>query len=1011
VRYGLLGLLEIVEGDETVSVGRGKESALLAILLLHANTPVSTDRLIRDLWGDTPPENAAKNVQQYVSRLRRAIGSGRLVTTPAGYTLEVATGELDTERFEHLAADGRAALDAGDAASAERLLTSALALWRGPALADFGYDEFAQEAIRRFEGERRRAVADRIDARLALGHDEVLVPEIQQLIVEDPLWERPRGQLMLALYRGGRQSEALDAYRATRTMLDEELGLEPSPELQELERSILNQDPALAGRRRGPRGTRRRRLAVIAALGTLVAIAAVTAGVLALGGGSAHAVGNNEVAAIDSTGGAPISYTTVGTTPGDVAIGAGGIWVLNADDRTISHLDPKTRKVVQTFAVSGQPTELAAGDGAVWVGSNSVTSGSRVIESDAATTDVSRVDPASNQVTNTAHLFGPSATLPGTTMGVTPLAVGGGGVWAVDPDGSISRLDPATGTRVARVPTNATAVAVGDAGVWIVEAAGDTPEVAHIDTRTNRVDRTFPIQTSALVGIAVGAGSVWATDPSEGVVWRIDPGPKPVERTIPVGVGVTQIAFGDGAVWAANLASATVSRIDPRTGAVTSTKGVAGTPQGLAVGHGAAWVSLAGGTLSSELPGQDCTPVESGGQKPDLLIASDLPLQGPAVAATLAASVRFVLRSHRFRAGRYVVGYQSCDDSTARSRGSDFFKCAANARDYASAGKLVAVIGPYDSSCGAIEIPITNRGLSGALPVVSPSNTYPGFTRPDPGGPAGEPEIYYPAGIHSYLRLTPPDDVQGAGQAVLAHQLGLRRIFVLSDGEEYGDSLARGFRAAATRLGVHIAGSATWVPGARDEAGIVAAVARARADGVLVGGYNYGSGSLIRALRSRFGDGLALMVGDGFLNIPDTLRVDGPASKEMYVSLPSVVPASLTPAGRRLLASFRASDPSHTLFSGTVLPEMIAAAEVVVDAIGRSDGTRSSVLNELRATRASDSVLGPFHFDAAGDITPAPIVILRVTGGRGARGLAPEFRGAVVDRTVRVPVGLLGRNG
>jgi DNA-binding SARP family transcriptional activator/ABC-type branched-subunit amino acid transport system substrate-binding protein len=1007
VNYGLLGLLEIVEGGETVSVGRGKESALLAILLLHANTPVSTDRLVADLWGERPPENAVKNVQQYVSRLRRVLGADRLATTPGGYSLRVEPDELDCDRFEHLAAEGRTALESGDVGAADRLLTSALDLWRGPALADFAYDEFAQESARRLEGERRATVADRVDARLALGRDDSLVAELHQLIDEDPLWERPRGQLMLALYRSGHQSEALDAYRDTRAMLDRELGLDPSPELQELERSILNQDPELGGHRRRPTGARKSHRALIAVAGALLAIAAVTAGVVAFGGSTTHAVGNNQVAALDSSGTAPASYTTVGTTPGSIAVGAGGVWVLNADDRTITHLDPKTRRVVKTFAVSGQPTDLTAGEGAVWVGNSTNTGG--VIESRAATTEVSRVDPVSNQITGTAQLPGAAGQLPplAETTGVTELATGARGVWAIAPDGSIARLDPATGARRARVPVRASAVAAGDAGVWFVTFVHGTPAIGRVDTRTNTADRVIPVQTNNLVGIAVGAGSVWATDPAEGVVWKIVPGPKPVERTIPVGFGATQIAYGDGAVWVGNLASATLSRIDPRTDAVTTTKTVAGTPQGLAVGDGAAWVSLAGGSRAGDLPAQDCAPVESGGQKPDLLIASDLPLQGPSVAATLAASVRFVLRAHGYRAGKYVVGYQSCDDSTARSRGSDFFKCAANARDWSSAEKLVAVVGPYDSSCAQIEIPIANRSPSGALALVSPANTYPGFTRRDPDGLAGEPGIYYPTGTRNYLRLAPPDDVQGAGQAVLAKQLGLRRVFVLSGGDEYSNALSRGFRAAAGKLGVGVAGSAAWTPGAPADPQVLASIARAHADGVLVAGFNYGSGNLIRALRSRFGKRLVLIGGDGFLTVPDTLQADGAAAKGMYISLPSTVTTSLTPDGRRVMAAFGAAEHSAVQPSGTLLPETIEAAEIVLAAIGRSDGTRASVLAQLRATHAANGLFGPFHFDAGGDLTPAPIVILRVTGGRGAGDLAADFQGAVVDRTVRVPLALL----
>ena len=291
-----------------------------------------------------------------------------------------------------------------------------------------------------------------------------------------------------------------------------------------------------------------------------------------------------------------------------------------------------------------------------------------------------------------------------------------------------------------------------------------------------------------------------------------------MERTISLGFGVTQVAFRDGVVWAANIANGTVSRIDPRTDKVTTTRQLAGTPQGLAVGGGSVWASVAGGTGKGALPVADCSPVESAVANPDVLVVSDLPLQGPSLAPTLAAAVRFVLRSHGFRAGRYTVGYQSCDDSTARTQSSDFFKCASNARDFGAARKLVAVIGPYDSSCAQVEIPVTNRAASGAVAIVSPANTSPSLTRVDPNGPAGEPGILYPTGVRNYFRLASPDDLQGAGEAVLAGQLGLRRVYVLSDGGTYGSALSRGFRAAARHLGLTVVGSAVWNPRARSYA-------------------------------------------------------------------------------------------------------------------------------------------------------------------------------------------------
>ena len=687
--------------------------------------------------------------------------------------------------------------------------------------------------------------------------------------------------------------------------------------------------------------------------------------------------------------------------------GDGGVWVLNTDDRTITHIDPATRRVLKTFATSGAPSDLAAGGGALWVGS--AVAGRGLIESGAQTVTVSRVDPASTSVTKTVRLPGSSAAdWPAQTFGVSAIAVARRAVWALDPDGSISRIEPATGSSVALVAAaRAKAIAAGDAGVWFVTSVRGEPAVARVDPRTNRVGQTIPVETSSLVGIAVGAGSIWATDPYGGVLWRITAGSKPMERTISLGFGVTQVAFGDGVVWAANIANGTVSRIDPRTDRVTTTRRLAGTPQGLAVGDGLVWASVAGGAGKGTLPLTDCRPVESAVANPDVLVVSDLPLQGPSLTPTLAAAVRFVLHSHDFRAGRYTVGYQSCDDSTARTQSSDFFKCASNARDFGAVRKLVAVVGPYDSRCAQVEIPVTNRSPFGAVSIVSPANTYPSLTRVDPNGPAGEPGILYPTAVRNYFRLAPPDDLQGAGEAVLAGQLGLGRVYVLSDGGNYGRALARGFRAAAGHLGLTVAGSAVWNPEAGSYANLMANVARTRARGVLLAGFGSEAGGLIRALRGRFGSRLTMIAGDGFLSIPDTLKGAGPAADGIYVSLPGVVTQSLTPAGRRLLAAFEETRAGGPVPSGTYLPETLEAAQIVVDAIARSDGTRPSVLHEIRRSRTTSGIFGGFDFDPNGDMTPAPFAILRITGGRGAPGLASDFRGAVVDRTVRALISLL----
>jgi predicted ATPase/DNA-binding SARP family transcriptional activator len=241
MEFRILGRLEVVAGDHPVAVTAAKPRALLALLLLHPNEPVASDRLIDELWGGRPPPSARKVLQTYVMQLRRALGDGMLVTQPAGYELHVEPGALDLQRFEALVTEARES----DPGVAALKLREALALWRGPPFADFIYEPFAQREIARLEELRLAALEERIEADLALGRHAELVGELEALLAEHPLRERLRGQLMLALYRSGRQSEALKVYRDTRSQLVDELGIEPSPTLQDLERAILAQDPAL----------------------------------------------------------------------------------------------------------------------------------------------------------------------------------------------------------------------------------------------------------------------------------------------------------------------------------------------------------------------------------------------------------------------------------------------------------------------------------------------------------------------------------------------------------------------------------------------------------------------------------------------------------------------------------------------------------------------------------------------------------------------------------------------
>jgi len=275
--FRLLGPLEAVVDGSPVQLAAAKPRALLALLLLHRNRVVATERLIDELWGDDPPARATKTLQVYVSQLRKALGPDRLVTRPPGYLLRVEEGELDLDRFEQLTTDARKRLAAGDAPAARDELRAALQLWRGP----------PETTAARLEELRAAAHEDWLHASLESGDAAGVIPQLEELVASQPLRDRPRELLMLALYRSGRQADALDLFRRTRELFVDELGIEPGPALRELEQAMLRQDtdlrlapvlrePAAAA----PPAPRRRRVWLLAAAVVVLAAAGITGAAL-----------------------------------------------------------------------------------------------------------------------------------------------------------------------------------------------------------------------------------------------------------------------------------------------------------------------------------------------------------------------------------------------------------------------------------------------------------------------------------------------------------------------------------------------------------------------------------------------------------------------------------------------------------------------------------------------------------------------------------------------------------
>ena len=576
MRFGVLGAVEAERDGSAIPLGGPKQRALLALLLLDANTPVGRDRLVDGLWGEAPPPSAGASLDSYLSRLRRLLGPDRVERQPAGYTLRVERGELDLDRFEALLADARGETDA---AQRSDLLRTALDLWRGPPLADVQFEPFAAGECRRLEERRVATIELRVDADLESGADLELVPELEQLVREHPLREGFTAQLMLALYRCGRQADALARFRALRRRLHDELGLEPGHELQLLERRILAHDaelvlepsldvrPVRSRRRRGTAATAA--VAGLTVLGAVVAFLAATANGRRPSGTSA----TNQLVLLDARSGRTSQAIGLAGNPAALASAAGSLWAANVSQSEVSRIDPR-RGVVDRIPVVGEPGSLAVGAGAVWVAS---TLGSTV----------ERIDPVSDAVVQTIQL--------GKANPVS-LAFGAGGLWVADQtDQALIELDPQTGSpnRTLSVDLRPTAVAVAAGKLWVV--GSDTGAVEELDPRSGQAIATFHVGDGPDAIVATN-GAVWVANSLDGTVSRIDPTTASIAATIPVGDSPDALAAAGGAVWVANQYSATISKIDPATNHVVATRRVSGRPTTLAAVGQRVWI----GTVAAD---------------------------------------------------------------------------------------------------------------------------------------------------------------------------------------------------------------------------------------------------------------------------------------------------------------------------------------------------------------------------------------------------------------------------
>lgn len=393
-----------------------------------------------------------------------------------------------------------------------------------------------------------------------------------------------------------------------------------------------------------------------------------------------------------------------------------------------------------------------------------------------------------------------------------------------------------------------------------------------------------------------------------------------------------------------------------------------------------------------------CSPLTYGGEgKPSLVAAVVGPLQNAYSDHGIqnSQSVKLVMQDRGWRAGEHGVAIQVCDEASA-DKPFDSDKCKRLASAIAQNPTVVAVMGPVSSSCAAAMMPLLNRAAGGPIPLVSFSNTYLGLTRDGPGVEEGDPDRLYPTGRRSYLRTVPADDAQAAAALITARDVGARRTFALHDDSAYGEGVAAAFQQAAEHEGLSPVGSAEWDPKARNYRALAARVGAARPDAVYLGGLATSNGPrLIRDLGAALGRDVEILAPDGFNQPTALVEGAGERAEGLFITLAAAPVRALPPAGRRWSAKFTrrwGSKPCcYAVHAGQV-------AEIVLDAIGRSDGGRAKVLDNLFDTTVRGGLVGDFSFDRFGDTTLTSIAVYRIHGAR-----------IRFERMIEVPKTLLNR--
>jgi branched-chain amino acid transport system substrate-binding protein len=387
---------------------------------------------------------------------------------------------------------------------------------------------------------------------------------------------------------------------------------------------------------------------------------------------------------------------------------------------------------------------------------------------------------------------------------------------------------------------------------------------------------------------------------------------------------------------------------------------------------------------ATPLPSSSCGPLFYKGKgKPQFLIASDLPLQGAGRAQNIdmQKAIQYVLdKQYHFKAGKYTVGYQGCDDSTAETGGWDAGKCTANGRAYASNTSVMGVLGTFNSGCAKLIVPLANRAPGGPLAMLSVANTNVGLTHNAPWNNPGEPGIYYPTGKRNYVRVAASDDYQGPAAAFLllskAFKLSqgkkfapIKDVYILHDNQTFGKGVAEAFRQQAQKSAIKVLGFEPWDAKATSYEAIANRIKATDADAVYLGGIVCNNGAkLIKDLRAVLGTKPVFVGPDGWTPYSATLAA-GSAAQGMYISYAGQPLEKLPPTGKKFIKAFKKYLGIKTLPPPYAVYQA-QGAQIMLDAIKRSKGTRASVTTAIFKTKVKNGIMGTFHFDKNGDIAP-----------------------------------------